>query len=363
MMTRGRGKLRFGVIGAGGFAEICHVPGLQSHPEAEVVALCGRRADHARAMADRLGVPEVYTDYRELLAREDLDGVTLCTPNHVHAEQALAAFAAGKHVFCEKPLGMNPTEVAGMLAAAEAAGKVHQVAFTFRYTFGLQEVRRRVRAGEIGRPFYIRQRWEGWGGLSPHWKVGWRERQAESGGGMLQDMGSHLFDTAQFILGPVEVSTGYLHHIPRSRPDCRTGELAPVETDDVAAAWFRHESGVRGEWFMSRATPAHSENGYVEVIGEEGALRATLSRGNQERVVVSRPAAPQWAEVPLPPEAACGEPHALGRMMRSFVEACRRGRTDGDVDATFADGLAVQRGLAAVQRGHAELAWIRLDET
>src|SRR3954453_13958318 len=149
-------KLRFGVIGAGGFAEICHVPGLQTHPRAEVVALCGRRFDHARAMADRLGIPDVHTDYRELCAREDLDGVTITTPNAVHAEQALEAFSRGKHVFCEKPLGMEGPRVRRMPQGAEESGKVHQVAFTFRYTYGVQELRRRVRAGDIGQPYYLR---------------------------------------------------------------------------------------------------------------------------------------------------------------------------------------------------------------
>lgn len=356
-------KLRFGVIGAGGFAEICHVPGLQTHPQAEVVALCGRRADHARAMADRLGVPDVHTDYRELCARDDLDGITITTPNAVHGEQAKAAFAGGKHVFCEKPLGVDVAGVEDMLQAAEASGKVHQVAFTFRYTYGLQELRRRVRAGDLGQPYYIRMRWEGWGGLNPNWKIGWRERQAESGGGMLADMGSHLFDVAQFVLGPVEATTGFLHNIPRQQPDSRTGELVSVETDDIAAAWFQHAEGIRGEWFMSRATPAHTENGFVEVIGPEGALRATLSRGNVERLVGSRPTAPAWEELSLPEAAHDGEPHGLGLMMRSFVDACLRGHTDGDIDATFADGLAVQRGLAAVEQGTQGPKWVQLADT
>src|SRR5205809_288011 len=132
--------LRFGVIGAGGFAEVCHVPGLQSHPAARVVALCGRRFEHARAMADRLGVPDVHTDYRELLAREDIDAVTITTPNAAHCEQALAAFAAGKHVFCEKPLGLDVAEARRMAEAASASGRIHQVAFTFRYTYDVQEL-------------------------------------------------------------------------------------------------------------------------------------------------------------------------------------------------------------------------------
>lgn len=353
-------KLRFGVIGAGGFAEICHVPGLQSHPQAEVVALCGRRADHARAMAERLGIPDVHTDHRELCAREDLDGVTITTPNAVHAEQALCAFQHGKHVFCEKPLGVDVPEVEEMLAAARASGKIHQVAFTFRYTYGVQELRRRVRAGDLGQPYYLRMRWEGWGGLNPEWKVGWREKQDRAGGGVLFDMGSHLFDLAHFVLGPIETTTGFLHHIPREQEDRITGERTRVETDDVAAAQFRHASGVRGEWFMSRATPAHTDNAFLEVVGPEGALQCALSRGNVERLRQSRPTAPDWQDVPLPEAAYDGTPHGLGVMMRSYVDACLRGSLDGDIDASFEDGLDTQRALAAVQQANRDLAWVRL---
>lgn len=356
-------KLRFGVIGAGGFAEICHVPGIQSHPRADVVALCGRRAEHARAMADRLGVPDVFTNYRELCERADLDGVTISTPNAVHAEQAIAAFGAGKHVFCEKPLGMNVPEARAMLEAALGSGKIHQVAFTFRHTFCVREMRRRVRAGEIGEPYYVRLRYDGWGGLRPDRKVAWRDKRALAGGGMLFDMGSHLFDATQFVLGPVESTTGFLHNVPRDGPDHETGLPTAVETDDIAAAWFRHESGVRGEWFMSRATPTHTENGYIEVIGPKGALHASLSRGNTERLRLSRPDRPAWEDLPLPLEAVDGGPHALGIMMRSFVDACLRGRSDAEVDATFEDGLAAQQGLTAVEAGNQGPSWVRLAET
>lgn len=356
-------KLRFGVIGAGGFAEICHVPGLQSHPRAEVVALCGRRADHARAMADRLRVPEVHTDYRELCARDDLDAVTITTPNAVHAEQALAAFAHGKHVFCEKPLGMTVPEARAMLAAAEASGKLHQVAFTFRYTWCLQELRRRVRAGDIGEPYYLRERYDGWGGLHPEWVSGWREKQELAGGGVLYDMGSHLFDAARFVLGPIRTATGFTHTVARRRVSRLTGARDEVETDDLAGASFIHESGVRGEWFMSRATPPHAENGYLEVIGPEGALQATLSRGNLERLRVSRPTTPAWEDLPLPARARDGKPHALGAMMRSFVEACLRGHLDGEIDASFADGLAAQQGIAAVRQAADGPRWVPLLET
>src|SRR5205823_7245973 len=138
---------RFGVIGAGGFAEICHVPGLQTHPMAEVVALCGRRREHVGEMAQRLGVPDVHTDYRELIARDDVDGVAIVTPNVSHAEIAVAALQAGKHVFCEKPLAMNAAEARAMRDAATASEKIHMVAFTFRYLHCLNRLKAMLHEG------------------------------------------------------------------------------------------------------------------------------------------------------------------------------------------------------------------------
>jgi predicted dehydrogenase len=359
-MTR---QLRVGVIGTGAFAGACHIPGLQSDPSTVVVAVCGRDADRARALADRFGVPDVHTDYRELCARADLDAVTVVTPNACHAEQAIAALNAGKHVLCEKPLGMTVPEVRSMVQAAEASGRVHQVAFTFRYLYGLQELRRRVRRGDLGDPYYLRVQYDSWDGLQPDCLVGWRERRQEAGGGLLYDIGSHLFDAARYVLGPIETTTGFVHHLPRRGVDSRTGLPLDIETDDVAAAWFRHESGVRGQWWVSRASPPSGPNGLLEVVGPEGALRASLGRGGRDFLELSSPRHPEWQGVALPAAAADGLPHALSAMMRSFAEACRRGKLDGDLDASFHDGLAAQQGLIAVVSAHGGPSWVRLDET
>jgi predicted dehydrogenase len=150
-------KLRVGVLGTGAFAEACHVPGLQSHPDAEVVVLCGRNSERTRAMADRVGVPEIALDYEQVCSRKDIDAVTIATPNVAHAIQAKAAFAAGKHVFCEKPLGMNVHEVIEMVRAAEQSRTIHQVAFTYRYLYGVQELKRRLLKGDIGEPYHVRK--------------------------------------------------------------------------------------------------------------------------------------------------------------------------------------------------------------
>jgi predicted dehydrogenase len=356
------GKLRVGVIGAGAFAEACHIPGLQSHPQAEVVALSARRVDAARALADRFGVRAVHADYRELCARPDIDAVTIATPNAVHREQALLAFAHGKHVFCEKPLGMDVGEARDMVRAAEESGKVHQVAFTFRYNHGLAELRRRLAAGEVGKPFYLRIQYDNWEGLRPDWRIGWREKRDLAGGGLVYDMGSHLFDIARHVLGPIESATGFFLHLPRERLEKETGRRTGVETDDLGSSWFRFASGVSGQWFVSRVTPPFAEIGYVEVIGTEGALKAALSRGKVDLLKRSRPDEPAWGELPLPPEAKDGTPHALPRMMRSFVDACLRGRIDPQTDASFHDGLAAQQGIAAVVAANSSPGWYRLSE-
>ncbi|MFL6291460.1 MAG: Gfo/Idh/MocA family protein [Thermoanaerobaculia bacterium] len=340
-------KLRFGVIGAGAFAEACHVPGLLSHPGAEVVAVCGRRPERARALAGRFGIPEVCADPGELCARDDLDGIAICTPNAAHREQALLAFAHGKHVFCEKPLGLSVAEAEEMLRAAEASGRVHQVAFTYRYLHGIGELRRRVRAGDVGEPYLFRAHHEYWDGLRPGAAIGWRELRAPAGGGVLYDSGSHLFDLARFILGPIAEVKADLQILPRPG----------VETDDLATAWFRHASGIRGQWYASRITPPRAEN-YVQVVGTEGAVEALLSRGRLDALRAARPGMAGWEELPLPEEARDGQAHALGRMMRSFVDACLRGRL-GEEDASFHDGLAAQRAIAAAEVS-AEGGWVRL---
>jgi predicted dehydrogenase len=352
--------LRVGIIGAGRFAADCHIPGIQSHPHAEVVALCGRRTAPTREMADRFHVRDVHTDFRELCARTDIDAVTIVTPDAFHREQALFAFAHGKHVLCEKPLAMTVDEARDMLAAAEASGLVHQVGFIFRYNVGIAELRRRIAAGEIGQPFYLRIQYDNWEGLRPDWQATWRERHELAAGGVLFNIGSHLFDIARYVLGPIQSATGFVFNVPRQRIDRHTGAPTVVETDDFANCWFQFASGVRGQWCVSRITPPFAEYGYVEVIGTEGALKAALSRGRIDVLKRSRPAEPAWQDVALPPEARDDTQHALTGLMHGFVDACRRGHIDPALDASFHDGLAAQQGMAAVVAANAAHDWLPL---
>jgi predicted dehydrogenase len=341
----GSRKLRLGVIGAGAFAQACHVPGLMSHPQAEVVMICGRDRTRTQSVATRFGIPSITLDPTELCACKHLDAVTICTPNEAHSRHALLALNHGKHVFCEKPLSLTVREATEMVSVARASGVVHQVGFTFRHLFGVQELQRRVKKGEVGEPFLLRAHHEY--NLKSVAEVDWRRRREVAGGGVLHDTGSHLFDLARFILGSITAVRADLQLV--GRPG--------VETDDVATVGFRCASGANGQWFATRVTPARRPN-FIQVIGSEGALEALISRGGFD--ALSRSGLSGWEDVCLPEEARDGRTHALDRMMRSFVDACLQGRLCEGA-ASFDDGLAVQQLIATAEKAARLGGWAQLE--
>lgn len=338
-------KLRLGVIGAGAFAQACHVPGLMSHPQAEVVMICGRERTRTQSVATRFGIPSITVDPAELCACEQVDAITICTPNEAHSRHALLALHHGKHVFCEKPLSLSVRDATEMASVARASGVVHQVGFTFRHLFGVQDLQRRIKEGEVGEPFLLRAHHEY--SLRSVAGADWSRRREVAGGGVLHDTGSHLFDVARFILGPITAI----------RADLQSAGRPGVEADDVATVGFRCASGAHGQWFASRLTPARRPN-FIQVIGSEGALEALISRGGFD--ALSRSTGSGWEDVGLPDEAGDGRPHALDRMMRSFVDACLQGRLC-DGAASFDDGLAVQRLIAAAEEAAGTGGWVQLD--
>src|SRR5258706_7307119 len=138
--------MQIGIIGAGGATRGIHLPGFELVADAEVAVLCDADGDAGRTT----GVRETCTDYRDVLARGDIDAVVVATPNFLHREIVVAALAAGKHVLCEKPLALNRGEAEAMLRAAERAGRVHMTAFTYRFTPAIQYARRLIEKGELG---------------------------------------------------------------------------------------------------------------------------------------------------------------------------------------------------------------------
>jgi len=355
--SKGRGvepMLRVGVIGVGGWTETCHIPGLQAHPEARVVALCGRSPERRQAQAARFGVPETYADYQELIARAGVDAVTISTPNLWHFPVARAALLGGKHVFCEKPLTMVQSESAELVALAASRGVVHHVAFTFRFLHAAHEAQRLFRSGAIGRLRHVIAATEGGGNLRRAASAHWRTDAPLSGYGLLGDMGSHLVDLARFVTGgEVRAVRGAYWRIGQAeRPDAEhPGQTRTVTADeetqalcDFAGAGFEVPLTLRASSLMP---PPHRN--CLEFIGDEGCLRLPYSRGDVDTLALARDGG-QHETLPLPEGAAPAHNHCLFKMMGAFVEAClgRSCPSPADQPATFADGHAAQRVLDAV---------------
>jgi predicted dehydrogenase len=189
--------IRAGVIGLGMGRH--HIAGYQSHPAAQVVAIADVNETLLDEIGERYNVPKRYTSVEAMLAQEHLDVVSIATPNVLHKSLSLAAFAAGCHVLCEKPMAMNAAEGRAMLAAAEKANRRLMINFSYRFTEQSMALKAQVEAGVLGEVYFARTIWHRRRGIP---KLGsWFGQKALSGGGPLIDLGVHRLDLALWLMG------------------------------------------------------------------------------------------------------------------------------------------------------------------
>ena len=200
--------LKIGIIGCGGIARGAHAPYYKDEKRVEVVAVCDMLPGRVKKFRDEtFPKADLYTDYQELLKRADIDAVDICTPNYLHSEIAIAAFAAGKHVFCEKPDAVSPKKAIAMKDASEKAGKLLMVMRNNRFSDQSQYAKKFIDAGKMGDIYAARCGWQRRRGIPG--KGGWFTTKAQSGGGPLIDLGVHMIDLTIWLMGnprPVAVS-------------------------------------------------------------------------------------------------------------------------------------------------------------
>lgn len=189
--------VRVGVIGAGAITQVAHLPVLRKLKGIEVVAICDTDMPKARALADRFKVPDAFSDIEELLEYEELDAIAICTPNHLHEPHVMAALSANLHVFVERPLALNATEVQQVLRAAEKKKRVLMVALNHRYRADVQIVRSFVQSGELGKVQSVRGSWHVF--RPSRSQLGWRTRRDEAGGGAILDLGYAILDLGLWL--------------------------------------------------------------------------------------------------------------------------------------------------------------------
>jgi predicted dehydrogenase len=275
-----------GVIGTG-YMGACHAQALigVSHafepalrPRLEMVAdVSPAGAEAARA---RFGFARATTDWQELVADPAIELVSITTPNILHKAMALAALAAGKHVWCEKPLALTAADAAELVAAAEAAGTTTLVGYNYLRSPAVAFAKQLVADGELGAVTHFRAIFDEDFMGPAAFPFSWRCETAKAGTGALGDMGSHLVNLAHYLVGPIaEVSAGLATAIPE-REDA-DGRLRRVENDDVSEVLVRFENGALGHLGCSRIAWGRKNGLDFELYGRNGGLRFTQERFNE----------------------------------------------------------------------------------
>ncbi|MEV4054665.1 Gfo/Idh/MocA family oxidoreductase [Amycolatopsis sp. NPDC049688] len=341
-----------------------------------MAVLCGRDRAAAEAAAAKLGWASVETEWKHLIESRDVDLVDICTPGDSHAEIALAALAAGKHVLCEKPLANTVAEAEAMAAAAaEAAtrGVGSMVGFNYRRVPAVALARKLVAAGRLGEIRHVRAQYlQDWI-ADPEFPLVWRLRKDKAGSGALGDIGAHAIDLAQFVTGSAITGvSGLTETFVGERPLPGGGGRGPVTVDDTALFLARFDDGAVGTFEATRFASGRKNALRLEVNGAAGSLAFDFEAMNElafhdhtedpelggfRRIQVTEPGHP-YVGAWWPPGHGLGYEHTFTHEVRDLLAALAAGE---DPEPSFADGLQVQRVLAAVEESAAASSvWTRV---
>ena len=355
----------------------------------ELTAVAGRSPEAVGAAAERLGFLSSETDWRRMVARDDIDLIDICTPGDSHAEIAIAALQAGKHVLCEKPLANTVEEAEQMSTVARAAverGVWAMCGFTYRRTPALALARRLVEAGRIGTVRQVRAQYlQDWL-HDPDAPMTWRLDKSKSGSGALGDLGAHLVDTAQWLTGQrIRGVSAILETFVKSRPlsgersglgghgdaaaDAPRGD---VTVDDAALFTARFAGGATGVFEATRFALGRKNALRIEINGTDGSLAFDFEENNVlqffdsaqpieeqgfRRILVTEPEHP-YVSAWWPPGHGLGYEHGFTHQAVDLLTAIAENRQP---EPSFDDGLLVQRVLGAVEDSAArDSAWTTL---
>ncbi|MGT2426367.1 Gfo/Idh/MocA family protein [Amnibacterium kyonggiense] len=341
---------------------------------ARVTHVIGRNRANTQAFADAFGIPNVLTDWRDAVADPDIHVVDVCTPGDSHVDIAIGALEAGKHVLCEKPLANSVDGAERMVAAAEAAkqrGVRSMSGFSYRRTPALAYAKRLVDEGRIGEIRHIRavylQDWI----ADPEFPLVWRLDKDAAGSGALGDIGAHIIDLATFLTGQrLTGLTGITETFVKTRPKLaeQTGGLTAkgsedrgeVTVDDAAVWVGRTDGGALATFEATRFAAGRKNAMRIELNGSKGSLAFDFERMNElefldftqdavengfRRILVTEPEHP-YVGAWWPAGHGLGYEHTFTHEVKDFTDAIVEGR---DPEPSFADGLAVQRILAAIE--------------
>ena len=382
----GLGDIKVVVVGVG-FIGVAHVEALR-RLGIDVAGVVGSSPGRAREKAAQANLPTVYDDLDAVLSDDSVDVVHVASPNDVHAAQAKASLAAGKHVVCEKPLGVDSAETAAMVDAAEASGLVNAVCFNIRFYPSCHQAAAMVAGGEIGAPRLVTGAYlQDWLLLPTDWN--WRLEPKRAGElRAVADIGSHWLDLARFITGKrvVEVMAELHTLVPVRRHPTGPVEsfAAPVDgedlveesmtSDDAASIMLRFEDGARGLVAISQVSAGRKNSVTIEVDGSESALswyseepdRLWIGhRGRPNEILQRDPtlAAPEAARlIGYPGGHVEGYPDTFKALFSQVYADVVKGAPSPNPNyPTFTDGHDAVCVTEAIARSSAEVRWVTVD--
>jgi predicted dehydrogenase len=358
-------NVRIAIIGAGAVSDYHHVPGIRIDPRATLVAACDTSESLLEERKAQWSIDKLTTDYQEICDDPEIDAVIIATPNFTHCPIAVAAAEAGKHVMCEKPLGLDAAEVQQMLDAAETAGVVHMAAFTYRFAPAMRYLKQLASTGQLGELRHFRsQRFLD----LPETSWGWRQYKHLAGAGDLFDMTIHRIDFAIDLMGPINRVCGAVaQYAARQQTD--DGQPCPAsEVDDWSALIGVFESGSVGVWEGTTLARGYGLGGFghewAEINGSEASAvyrlhepnTLLLGRTGQDLEPVDVP-----SDLLSPPGSprnpSEGEPATVFRydLVWEFVSAIVDQRP---AVPSFKDGHQAQLVADAVLESHDSGRWI-----
>lgn len=286
-------KIRIGIIGLG-FGGETALKGFKLLPNVEAVALAGLEEDRLTYLGDTFGIPATsrYRDYKDLLANEDLDAVSVAVPNALHAPIAIAALERGLHVLCEKPLARNSEEAEAMVQAATRANRVLQVVFNHRERNDVQTLKRYIDEGKLGDIYYAKAYWMRRRGIPG--AGSWFVNKNMAGGGPLIDLGVHILDMTLYLLEEPSVLTvsASTYNELGSRGigydlnSRKSGSGNGYEVEDLATAFLRLSNGSTLLLETSWATHSSAQDDYgIILYGTEGGAEIRVKNYNTENAL------------------------------------------------------------------------------
>lgn len=352
--------VRVGVVGTSWWADEFHLTTLKSHPRAEIAAICGRNRGRAEEMAKKYNIPRIFTDYREMIEKGNLDALVVSTPDDLHYAMTMDALDAGLHVLCEKPMAPNAGQAKEMYERAEAVGVKHMVLFTYRWVPHHQYLKTLIDNGYLGRLFQCQLRFLG--GYGRDGQYGWRfDRQRANG--IWGDLGSHMTDFARWYVGDVARVSAHLATFV-DRPGPAGQPLDPANDSALVALEF--VNGAQGMIQVS-AVARLGGSGYeqhITLYGASGTLDAEYTFPNAVLRGVRRDEK-QFESLPVPDsfwgDVDKGNPwnvfdkQSVGD--RQFIDAILK---DQPISPNFYDGWKVQEVIDAAIESHRRSAWVSL---